>query len=322
MEDHDLSNIVLLFTAVQGMSEVLSLSDNRRFLIKPPKHSHEDFWREGHGRPHPTSAFALSFGQHIFSPQGWVFGSSSDTDVCDFQLTDGAQTTVSRRHFRVDIEPHSHRPRLTLLSSNPIQVHVEDERRKRKPVIPLDQGANLELKDVVVIDLGEVQLRAWQPKLSAQETMRYKKNAEQFSVDYMDSILRLPLNLRTQGTSTFTMRFGSKGACYKVDDTGTGRAGSFASVSRLKDIRTGKVYAAKVPHFRTKDAPSRSQARWETLKAEFDKISSLHHVSAARSLHSSYYAYTAAAARGPGFRSDPRKDSFRSALAGIGMDGA
>lgn len=275
----DLSKIVLLFSVAQGAREVALLSDNERFLLKLPDRDHDRICRPRRKPFRPASVFALLFGQHMFSPQGWTFGSSGDTDTCDFQLTDSVKTTVSRKHFQIDIDPRAHRPRITLLSANPIRIHVEQEQRKRKPVIQLDKGDKLEIKDTVIVDLGEIQLRAWQPTLSSEEVRRYRTNAGRFNEDYMDAILRLPLNLGTQGMATFTMRFGSNGACYKIDDTGPSRSGSFGSVCRVKELRSGKCYAAKLPHFRANDATSQSRARWEDLVAELSRLSNLHHVS-------------------------------------------
>ena len=214
----------------------------------------------------------------MYSPQGWICGSSDDTDICDFQLAHNNQTGVSKRHIRFDVEPRTNRARMTVISRNSVQVRIGFDERKRKRIVILHQGQALEIVDTVTIDLGEVSFRAWQPLLTAQEQIQYRKNAEQFSEDFLNAIPKFPVNLDANGDSTFTMKFGANNACYKVHDPGATRTGSFASVYKVQELRTQKVFAAKVPHFRMTDAASTSRKNWENLKDEFWRLSQLHHV--------------------------------------------
>ncbi|KAK4551660.1 hypothetical protein LTR86_010991 [Recurvomyces mirabilis] len=55
------------------------------------------------------------------------------------------------------------------------------------------------------------------------------------------------------------------------------RAGSFASVVRVKELGSGKTFAAKVPHFKASDPASRSRKNWEALEEEFKKVINLRH---------------------------------------------
>ena len=99
----------------------------------------------------------------MYSPQGWVLGSSDDSDICDLQLAKDNTTGVSSRHFRIDLSPDIHCPRFTVLSKNPIQIYIGDR------TVTLDQGQSLEILSAVTIGLGGVTMRAWRPALSHQE---------------------------------------------------------------------------------------------------------------------------------------------------------
>lgn len=73
------------------------------------------------------------------------------------------------------------------------------------------------------------------------------------------------------------MRFGKDGAVYKQDEA-IGK-GSHATVYRVKEVTSGKFYAAKEPHYKALEAPSKTLERFNRLSAEFEKLVELKHVS-------------------------------------------
>ena len=271
----DLSNIVLLLGNIVGTDKILELSDNSRYEFHLPESNNDGpvNWMGDQSDKLTAPFLALVFGNHMFSPLGWVIGSSDDTDKCDLQLAKGNTTGVSREHFRIDLSPDTHCPRLTVLSRNPIQTHIGDR------TVTLDQGQSLEVISAVTIDLGEVTMRAWRPTLSREEEQRYYRNAEKFSEGFLDALPRPPINLNTSGTSTFDLRFGNNNTVYKREETGTTSTGSFASVMKVKELHSQKVFAAKVPHFKSSDPASKVRKRWESLTEEFQNTAKLQHVS-------------------------------------------
>lgn len=268
-EAMDLSHIVLLLGNIMGTSNILKLSKNSRYEFKgrPPT------WKGFQSEELDAPFLCLRFGKHMFSPQGWVIGSSSDSDECDLQLARDNRTGVSRRHLIIDLSPSTHCPRLIVLSKNPVQIHIGDR------TVTINQGESLEILSAVTIDLGKVTVRAWRPVLSYQEEQSYRKNAENFSQEFLDALPRLPISLNATRTSTFDLRFGSNNAVYKREERGTTSAGSFASVMKVRELRSQKIFAAKVPHFKASDSASEVRNRWELLTKEFQKIVRLQHVS-------------------------------------------
>ena len=121
-------------------------------------------------------------------------------------------------------------------------------------------------------------MRAWRPKLSREEEQRYRRNAEMFSEGFLDALPKLPITLNASGTSTFDLRFGTNNTVYKREETGTTSTGSFASVMKVKELHSQKIFAAKVPHFKSSDPASKVRGRWESLTEEFQKIVKLQHV--------------------------------------------
>jgi hypothetical protein len=272
----DLSRIVLLFSNIVGTDKILELSENRRYEFQPPEGNDHGpaNWSGNQSQMLNPPFLALKFGEHMFSPQGWIVGSSDDTDKCDVQLAEDNTTGVSRQHLRFDLSPSLHCPRLTVLSMNRVQIHI-DER-----TVSLDQGQSLDIVSPITIDLGEVTMRAWRPVLSHKEEVRYRQNVERFSEEFLDALPKLPISLEATESSTFTLRFGRNNTVYKREETGILGTGSFASVMKVKELRSKKIFAAKVPHFKSSDPASQARNRWESLTEEFRKIVELQHVSA------------------------------------------
>jgi hypothetical protein len=271
----DLANIILLLGNIVGTRNILGLSENSRYEFIPPEGNDDGQakWK-GVQSEKPTAPFlAIRFGEHMYSPQGCVFGSSDNPDTADLQLAENNRTGISRRHFKIDISPDTRRPRLTVLSRNSLRIHDGDR------TITLDHSQSLEILSAVTIDLGEVTVRAWRPILSHQEMQRFHKNAEKFSEDFLDALPKLPISNAT-GASTFDLRFGKNNAVYKREGTETS-TGSSASVMKVRELRSQRILAAKVPHFKASDPASTVRKRWESMTGEFQKIVKLEHVGVA-----------------------------------------
>lgn len=270
----DLSNIVLLLGNIVGTDKILELSENSRYKFIPPEGNDDGTmnWRGVQSEKLTAPVLGLKFGEHMYSPHGWVIGSSNDSDTCDLQLAKDNKTGVSSRHLQIDISPDTHRPRLTVLSKNSVRMHDGDR------TITLDHGQSLEIHTPVTIDLGEVTMRAWRPTLSPQEEQSYRRNAEKFNKDFLDALPKFEMNLNTPRASTFDLRFGMNNVVYKREDTGSTNIGSFASVMKVKELRSRKIFAAKVPHFKASDPASKVRQRWESLTGEFQKLVKLKHV--------------------------------------------
>jgi len=142
----------------------------------------------------------------------------------------------------------------------------------------LNKDDSFEILSAITIDLGEVTVRAWRPILSFQEQQRYHKNANQFNKEFLDALPRLPQSITTTGASTLDLRLGLENAVYKREETAKTNTGSFATVMKVKELRSGKIFAAKVPHFRASDRADKARKRWELVEDEFQKIIKLEHV--------------------------------------------
>jgi hypothetical protein len=123
-------------------------------------------------------------------------------------------------------------------------------------------------------------MRAWRPTLSHEEEVRYRQNVEKFSEEFLDALPKLPISLDATEASTFIVRFGTDNTAYRREETGTLGTGSFASVTKVKEVHSQRIFVAKVPHFTSSDPASRARNRWESLTQEFRKIVELQHVSA------------------------------------------
>ena len=242
-KDVDPSHIVLLLGTFVGLDNILDLSDNQRYDFHPPEGNVGGLanWKGDQADQLTAPFLSLVFGEHMFSPQGWVLGSLDDSNKCDLQVAKDNTTGVSRRHLRVDLSPDMHNPRLTVLSTNPVQIHVGD------CMVILTQGQSLDIISAVTIDLGEVRMMAWCPTLSYEEKQRYHRNAEKFSEEFLDALLKIPVSLSATSTSTFDLRFRRNNSVYRWEETTS--TSSFATVMKVKKLHSQKIFAANVPHF-------------------------------------------------------------------------
>lgn len=272
--DADLSTIVLLVGNIRGADGIAQLSENNKYEVRPDP-TWDLGWKGGQTELE-APFFCLFFGKDMYSPEGWTFGSSDDTDLCDIQLAKDNTSGVSRRHFRIDLSPLSHKPRFTSLSRNPVQLRINEN--DRLYFVTFNSLGHIDITSSVEVDLGEIQLRLWRPTLTAPATRKYRRNVEKFSQEFMDALPRPSGRLDTHtGTSTFDMRFGKNNAVYKrVSAIAT--SGSFASVMQVQELRSQKIFAAKIPHFKMADGAGTSRDRLEKLTDEFQKLTTLQHV--------------------------------------------
>lgn len=122
----DLANIVLILGSFKGAPNMLELSENSRYELTPPSSDVDPQanWKGEQSEQQELRApfLCLIFGEHLYSPEGWVASSSADTDACDLQLPKNNQTGISRRYFKIDIDPQTGDPRVTVLSTKTLRL--------------------------------------------------------------------------------------------------------------------------------------------------------------------------------------------------------
>lgn len=278
-ESESLSDVVLLFGNITGTEGVEKLSENTRYLFIPPSSNEGDHHESPRWKRHLIDEldgpiFAFRFGKDMESPLGWNLGSSEDLDQCDFQIVSREAKYTSKKHIRINIAPDTFCPRLTNLSRNPVRIYVGG-----RP-IALEQGQQpIEILRSVEVKVGDVSLCMWRATLTTKEESVFRRNAEQFSREYLDAMPVPCAYAVKSGASTYNLRFGVDGTEYRQENAQPVSAGAFASVLKVRNMRTGTIYAAKMPHFRTTDMASTAQKRLESLRTEYDKIVRLDHVS-------------------------------------------
>ncbi|RBR04170.1 uncharacterized protein FIESC28_11619 [Fusarium coffeatum] len=268
----DLAGVVLFLGSFTGVDDIVSLSDNERYHFSPPATAGAG-WKGRKLTQEPKGPFlCLTFGRHLFSPEGWVFGSSSDPDICDVQLAKDNSTGISRRHFRIDTEPRTGSPRITVLSRSGV-VRLVDQGR----VLSLERDKSTEISRMVTLDLGAVSFVVWRPELTEAEQRRYAAQALKWSKEVVAAIATYipPLNSQPE-TVTSNVRYGKNNAVY-VNEGGVEGRGMTASVMRIYERTSGLVYGAKEPYYKVSDDFGKVRSRWEELKREFDNIAKLDH---------------------------------------------
>lgn len=144
-------------------------------------------------------------------------------------------------------------------------------------LIVLEEKDTFEIVDKCTIDLGEVSLDTWRPRLSRVEEEKFRVNVITFCQDCLDGRLRRPRS-REEGGSTCNIRTGENGTVYKRVGRELG-SGSFASVFQEQELNSGLLRAAKMPHFSMTDLPTTARKRWELIEKEFKDLVKLQHVS-------------------------------------------
>lgn len=278
----DLANIVLILGSFKGASNILELSENSRYEFTPPGSDVDPQanWKGGQSEQQELKApfLCLTFGEHLYSPEGWVAGSSADTDACDLQLAKNNQAGISRRYFIIDIDPNTGDPRMTVLSTKTLRLIDGDH------VVVRGQGESLQISRPVTMDLGAVSFRAWRPKLTPTQVRLYRKRALNFSRELMDSMPKYFPSLESQpDTVTSNVRYGMNNAVYV--NTGVETKGMSASVMMVEERTSGEIFGAKEPYYSINDDHGTVRKRWEELNREFKNIIKLDHVSGRRLIH-------------------------------------
>ena len=199
-------------------------------------------------------------------------GSSADADACDLQLAENNQTGISRRYFKIDIDPTTRDPRVTGLLRNTLRIIDGGH------TVVRGLGEFLQISRPVTIDLGAVSFRAWRPKLTRAQDRHYRKRALNFSREFMDSMPKYFPSLKSQpDTVTSNVRYGMNNAVYV--NKGVETKGMSASVMMVEERTSGKIFGAKEPYYGINDDHGTVRKRWEGLAREFENIIKLDHVS-------------------------------------------
>lgn len=79
--------------------------------------------------------------------------------------------------------------------------------------------------------------------------------------------------MRCQSSPSASMPLGPRPSILDLEGTGTTSTGSFVSVMKVREVRSQKIFAAKLPHFIlvSSDPASKVRKRWESLTEEFRK---------------------------------------------------
>ncbi|OAA65115.1 Calcium/calmodulin-dependent protein kinase type IV [Akanthomyces lecanii RCEF 1005] len=267
----DYSNVVLILGNFDGADEILDWSDNSRFKFTPPVAGCS--WRGDQPSEQELKApfLCLKIGENLFDPRGWILGSHGDSDACDLQLATTNQSGISRLACRIDIDPKTHKPRVTQLSNRPFHIYGPS-------LLRCQPGVPQVLPSPATMNFGAVHFRVWTPKRTATEASQYRTKARKYSEDIMGSIPKpLPSLPSHKKTSADSVRFGADGAVYVVDGHGTHGRGAHASVMKVKKIGTGEYFGAKEPYFKISDNPDIARDRFETLRTEYNHIKRLDH---------------------------------------------
>lgn len=127
------------------------------------------------------------------------------------------------------------------------------------------------------IDIGDLIIPAWRPKLSPEEMKRFKGRAKRFHRDYMRALPRPPE--RYLMAETPDIRLGMGGRIYKRAEGFYAASGSLASGIKVEELKSKSIFAAKIPHFGQSDSIATTRRSWELLVSEFRRVMELRHVS-------------------------------------------
>lgn len=233
----DLANVVLIFGSFVGVSNILELSENSRYEFTPPNSDADPLtnWKGGQpeGQEPQPRFLCLTFGMHLFSPDGWVVGSHADTDQCDLQLAENNKTGISRRYFRIDIDPKTCNPRVVVLSAKTLRI-IDGDR-----TVVCRQGQPMQISRPVTVDLGVVGFRAWRPKLTNAEDRLYWQRASKYNQEVMASMPKYIPSIKSQPvTITSNVRYGRNDAVY-INKLGIEGKGMSASVMMVEERDIG-----------------------------------------------------------------------------------
>ncbi|KAI1345658.1 kinase-like domain-containing protein [Xylaria sp. FL0043] len=276
--DVDLSRYALILGNFINLPDVAKLSENARYLFVPPKG--DDNWKGGLSGDVCGPFLALEIGEHMYSAEGWMIGSSSNTDLCDIQVAvAGDKSGISRRHLRIDIDVRSKSPRVNIFTDrSSVRIIIHEKNGDRQRVLAPRKAFTLTEFVPITVDFGTSHFQAWRPILgSPGEKTRYLQRVEKHFKEYMDSVPTIPSIRSVSGAETMAVRFGQDGGVYQRDTMGNLGKGSNATVYRVVDVTSGEVYAAKEPYYKSSDPASKVAERFQDLKAEYKKLVELKH---------------------------------------------
>ena len=285
----DLSRYVLILGNFTSLRNVAQLSENYRYIFSPPKDN--DNWKGAMlGEVHEPF-LALEFEKDMYTPDGWMIGSSDDTDRCDIQIAMvGDKSGISRQHLRIDLDVESKCPRLTQFTArNPLAVTVHEKDGDRKLLLTQKKSVKIDTQAPITVNFGTSSFQAWRPILTSPEQIRiYRQRLEKHFKNYFDTMPIFPSTKPLSGTETLLVRFGQDGAVYKREaELGKGTHGT---VFRVVEATSGETYAAKEPYFKASDSGATLVNRYKRLEAEYDKLIELKHVRLCHFVHSRWHS--------------------------------
>ena len=108
----DLSWYVLILGNFTLLCNVAQLSENYRYIFSPLKDN--DNWKGAMLGEVYEPFLALEYEKDMYTLDGWMIGSSDDTDWCDIQIVMvGDKLGISRQYLRIDLDVELKCPRLT-----------------------------------------------------------------------------------------------------------------------------------------------------------------------------------------------------------------
>ncbi|KAH7307954.1 kinase-like domain-containing protein [Stachybotrys elegans] len=271
-ETIDLSKVVLILGSFTGADGILTFSDNSRYQFQPPNKDADRQWMGCQSEEPKPPLFYLAMGEHMFDPSGWVLGSDPDSDKCDLQIAESNRTGISRRLLKIDVSPGTHSPRIALIPDRK-GLYIKDGAR----TLILSREA-VEFSRPVDVELGAVSFRAWPPLRTDSQKRQHRKLARSFSEDVLRAIPKYIPSIRSlPETLTHNTRYGKDGAVYVNESGGLEGRGAHASVMKVTDRVTGKIYGAKEPYYKSSDDHDAARKRLEALRKEYENISKLDH---------------------------------------------
>nr|OQO32685.1 hypothetical protein B0A51_00063 [Rachicladosporium sp. CCFEE 5018] len=262
------------------------LSDNAAYSCEQPRHASDN----EHPNEKEYDIFALRFmGKQPYAHIGWVFGSSNDAEICDFQIAAGNGTGISRQHFKICMTETTS-PGIQVLSKNPIHLtidakgldeddtteprdtvlHEEPEPRKlllHKQPEPWPIIRNVKIS----VGLPPIHILIWRPLLpTAEQRMQYFDKATRMQRAVRDATPS-PSCLGTRASDTPMIRDGANDKLY-IMTSGTGRRGGSGSVEMVIEQASQRIFAAKVLNFSSSASVSVAKKNYDTLLREFTRM--------------------------------------------------
>ncbi|KAK6436560.1 hypothetical protein LTR95_007252 [Oleoguttula sp. CCFEE 5521] len=278
-------NIVVLLKSRLD-TKLRLLSDNAAYSCEQPRHASNT---EHHpGKKYDT--FALRFmGKQPYTHIGWVFGSSNDTEICDFQIAAGNSTGISRQHFTICMTKTTS-PGIQVLSKNPVYLTIdakgfdEDDTTEPRGLVlhkePEDRKLLLHkqldpwpiIRSVKIsVGLPPIHIFIWRPLLpTAEQRMQNFDKATRMLRAVQDATPS-PSYFGTRASETPMIRRGTNDKLY-IMTSGTSRRGGSGSVEMVVEQASQQIFAAKVLHFSSSTSVSAAKKKYDTLLHEFTSM--------------------------------------------------